>query len=179
MPQPLPPRCHAALIAVAARLDAAGVRWVLAGSAGRALLGHRVRPRDIDVEVAVADAAAAEAALGVALSPSSGGGRSSRRGGTWVAGVEVDVTAGFAAEGPAWTLAADDDAQLAARHLVRLGDRTVPVAPVEEAVARALVLGDRAAVARVASQAAAGDAAPPRVSYVLRRLSSATSRATR
>lgn len=179
MPPPLPPRCHAALLVVAGRLDDAGVRWVLAGSAGRALLGHRVRPRDIDVEVAEADAGVAGVALGVGLRRATGRGRSSLRVLTEVAGVEVDVTAGLAVEGPAWRLAPDDDVQLGARVPARLGDRTIPVAPPEEALARAVVLGEWEAIRRTASQAAAGDAPPPRIGYVLRRLSSATSRATR
>ncbi len=180
MRQPLPPRAHAALVSVATRLDGAGVRWMLAGSAGRALLGHRVRPRDIDIEVVAADADAAGTALGVALVPASGRGRSSLRGRTWVAGVEVDLTAGLVVEGPGGRLAADDAAQLGARTIAQLSDRTIAVAPVEESLARAIVLGEWDRVARIASGAAAGDGvAPPRADYVARRLRSVIARAAR
>lgn len=178
MPRPLPPRAHAALLAVATRLDAAAVRWVLAGSAGRALLGHEARPRDIDVEVASEDAAAAGAALGITLDRSSGRGRSSLRGGLWLAGVEVDVTAGLEVAGQALRLPCDDTAQLSARTVARLSGRSIPVAPVEEALARAIVLGEWDALTRLALTA--GDEAPPmRADYLARRLSSATARATR
>ena len=180
MPPNLPPRPHAALLAVAAGLDRAGVRWVLAGSAGRALLGHRVRPADIDVEVAEEDSVAAGAALGAPLRAEAGGGRASLRGSTRRAGVVIDVTAGLVVEGATHTLRADDGAQLDWCHRVRSGGRTIPVAPVEEAVARALVLGAWATLARIASQAAAGAASPvPRAGYLARRLSSATARAAR
>jgi hypothetical protein len=180
VPQPLPPRAHAALLAVACRLDAAGVRWLLAGSAGRALLGHRVRPADIDLEVAQADAAAAAAALGVSMKPASGRGRTSLRGGVRWAGVEVDVTAGLTVEGPAMRLAPDEAAQLSARTIARLSGRAIPVAPVEEAVARAIVLGEWDALAKlVPPGGSGGDPAPLRADYVARRLSSATARATR
>ncbi|MGD9572094.1 MAG: hypothetical protein AB7V62_09435 [Thermoleophilia bacterium] len=178
MRQPLPPRIHAAVLAVAARLDAAGVRWCLGGSAGRALLGHAVRPRDVDVEVAVADAAAAGRALGVALRHSAGAGRSSLRGGTVLAGVEVDVTAGFAATGPELSLDPLPDDQLIAGPRAPLAGREILLAPPEEAVARALVLGDWDRLARIARGAGPG-AAPLRADQVARRLSSATSRASR
>jgi hypothetical protein len=179
VPRTLPPRAHAALLAVAARLDAAGVRWVLAGSAGRALLGHRVSPGDIDVEVALADAAAAGTALGITLNPASGRGRSSLRGGLWLAGVEVDVTAGLVVEGPALRLPCDDSAQLSACIIARLSGRAIPVAPVEEALTRAIVLGEWATLAKLT--ATAGDSDPPAIrgDYVARRLSSATAKATR
>lgn len=181
MRQPLPPRAHAALLAVALRLDAAGVRWMLAGSAGRALQGHRVRPRDIDIEVPHDDVADAGRALGVALVRAAGGGCSSLRAVTRIGGVEVDVTGGLVVEGPWWRLPASDVAQLSACTSAQLGDHTITLAPVEESIARALVLGDRDRVQRIASGALAGGpgVAAPRLDYVVRRLSSAIARAAR
>ncbi len=178
MRQPLPPRIHAAVLAAALRLDAAGVRWCLAGSAGRALLGHAGRPRDVDVEVAVADADAAARALGVTLERTSGGGRSSLRGGTVLAGVEVDVTAGFAAAGPTLSLDPTPDDHVIAGPRAVLGGRPIPVQPPEEGIARAIVLGDWARLAKIAAGAGPG-APPPDAAQVARRLSSATSRASR
>ena len=98
---PLPPRAIAALCAVADRLAAARVEWVLAGSAGRALAGHAARPRDIDLEVAEADAGARPPRLGAgAPARESGAGRTSLRVHATLAGMEVDVSAGLAVEGP-------------------------------------------------------------------------------
>ena len=180
MPQPLPPRAHAALLAVACRLDAAGVRWLLAGSAGRALLGHRVRPADIDLEVPLPDAGAAGEALGLAMVAAAGRGRTSLRGSVSIAGIEVDVTAGLRVEGPHLVLAPDDHAQLSGCTLARLSDRPVRVAPVEEAMARALVLGDWAVLAKLLPPVGSDRDLPGlRGDYVARRLSSATTRATR
>lgn len=169
----LPPRALAALHAVARRLDAAGVRWVLAGSAGRALLGHRVRPADLDVEVAGEDARRAGAALGTTLRRASGRGRSSLRAGAAVGDVAIDVTADLVVEGPGGRLAPDLDAQSGAGLVARSGGLAIPLAPAEEALARAIVLGDWDALGRIAAQAAAGGAAPPDAAYLARRLSSA------
>lgn len=177
MPQPLPPRTHAALRAVALRLDGAGVRWVLAGSAGRWLLGHARRPRDIDVEVPAADAARAGAALGVALRPVAGAGRSSLRGAAVIAGVEVDLTAGLAVERRGRRLEPDPEVQMDLGVEVRLGDLTITVAPPEEALARAIVLCDGQALAKIVAGAGPG-ALPLRRDYLAARLSSAIDRAT-
>ena len=177
MPGALPPRVHAALAAVAARLDAEGLRWLLAGSAGRRLMGHSRRPRDLDVEVAGADAHRAAAALGIVLRPAAGGGRSSLRGSTTIAGVEVDLTAGLTvAHGgrrlePAFGVQSDHGVE------VRLDHRVIAVAPPEEALARAIVLRDRAALAKLVAGAGAG-APPLRRDYVAARLSSAIATAT-
>jgi hypothetical protein len=177
VPQALPPRVHAALAAAAARLDAAGVRWVLAGSAGRRLLGHARRPRDVDIEVSRADGPRAAAALGIDLRPAAGGGRSSLRGATVIAGVEVDLSAGLTVEGGGRRLPAYPEVQLDLGTEVQLDHRRITVAPPEEAVARAIVLRDRAALARIAAGAGPG-AAPLRRDYVAARLAAAISTAS-
>ena len=149
---PLPPRAIAALCAVADRLAAARVEWVLTGSAGRALAGHAARPRDIDLEVAEADAGRAAAAMGAgAPARESGAGRTSLRVHATLAGMEVDVSAGLAVEGPGGRLEAAFGLQREwARHVVVAG-RPVALAPVEESLARALVLGDWPALAKIAA----------------------------
>ncbi len=164
-------------MAVAARLDAAGVRWVLAGSAGRRLLGHARRPRDLDVEVARADGPRAAAALGIGLRPAEGAGRSSLRGAGVIAGVEVDLTAGLVVEGAGRRLPPSMEVQLDLGVEVQLDDRRITVAPPEEAIARAIVLRDREALAKIAS-GAGPDAAPLRRGYVAARLAAAISTAS-
>ncbi len=173
---PPPPRVLAALCAAADRLDAAGVPWVLTGSAGRALLGAPVRPGDVDLEVAAADAGPAAAALGTAAAPASGGGRSSLRAATVLAGVEVDLSAGFTVEGPELRL--PDGFALMARWAlpVPVAGRRIPVAPPEEALVRRLVQGDWPGLARLA---ASPGLPPPRADYVAERLRSASSTAAR
>ena len=173
---PPPPRVLAALCAVADRLAAAGVPWVLTGSAGRALLGAPVRPGDVDLEVAEADAHRAAAALGTAAARSSGGGRSSVRAGARLANVEVDLSAGFTVEGPELRL--PDGFALMARWAVpaAAAGRRIAVAPPEEALVRGLVLGDQAALARLAGTPGLP---PPRAAYVAERLRSASSTAAR
>lgn len=170
---PLPPRAAAALVAVALRLDGAGVPWLLAGSAARALGGAAVRPGDLDVEVDGADADRAGAALGVALREEAGGGRRSLRGRAVLAGVEVDITAGLEVGGPGGRLAPDFGLQRAWAGGALVAGARVALAPAEEQVARALVAADWPALARIAAQAAAGGAPPPRAGYLARRLASA------
>jgi hypothetical protein len=173
---PPPPRALAAVCAVADRLAAAGVPWVLAGSAGRALLGAPARPDDIDLEVAEADVPRAAAALGAAAARSSGGGRSSLRAAGELAGMAVDVTGGFVLEGP-WLRLPDGFAlQRAWAVEVAVAGRAVAVAPPEETLVRRLVAGDWAGVARLA---ATPGLPPPRAAYVAERLRSASSTAAR
>ena len=175
-----PPRQLAAICAVADALGRAGVRWVLAGSAGRALLDCAVRPRDIDLELDPDGADAGAAALGAALAEAADGGRSSRRAAVRRAGVEVDLTSGFAAGGPGGRLAPDFAMQWDWSHPVAVCGRTVRVAPLEEGLCRAIVLGDWGGAARIAGQAAT---APGGVrlsaAYVSARLAPACSRAAR
>jgi len=176
----LPPRQLAALCAVADALAGAGARWVLAGSAGRALLGCPARPRDIDLEVDPRDADAAAAALGAELAAAGGGGRSSRRVLAVRAGVEVDLTCDLAIDGPGGRLAPDFALQWERSHPVTAGGRAIRVAPLEEGVCRAVVLGDWAGVARIAGQAArAPGGIRLSAAYVSERLSPATASATR
>ena len=168
---PLPPRTLAALVAVADRLDRAGVPWLLAGGAGRALQGAAHRPADIDVEVSAEHADVAARALGFALTRDSGGGMTSLRAGGAIADTWVDLSAGIAVTG---RLEADWALQWAWAVPCSAGGRTVMAAPVEEALARAIVRGDWARIARLA----AGGGPPPRPDYLARRLSSAISNAT-
>jgi len=161
---------------VADRLAAAGVPWVLTGGAGRALLGAPVRPGDVDLEVAGADADRAAAALGTTAAPASGGGRASLRAAARLAGVEVDLTAGFTLEGP--DLRLPDGFALMARWAIPAiaAGRRIPVAPPEEALVRRLVQGDGAGLARLAG---VPGLPPLRAAYVAERLRSASSTAAR
>lgn len=148
---PLPPRLLAALVAVSARLDRAGVPFVVAGGAGRALLGCARRPGDLDLEVAGAHAGAAGEALGLVMRPASGRGRSGLRAAGSVAGVELDLTADLEVRGTGWVLAPGWEAQWAAAAAVAAGGRVVRAQPLGEQIARALVLGDAAALAKAAA----------------------------
>lgn len=167
----LPPRTLAALIAVADRLDGAGVPWLLAGGAGRALLGASHRPADVDVEVAAEHGEPAARALGFTLARDSGGGVTSQRAGGTVAGVEVDLSAGLTLDG---RLDADWALQWAWAVPCRAAGRTILVSPVEEALARAIVRGNWPRIAKLA----AGGGPAPRPGYLARRLSAVSSSAT-
>lgn len=131
----------AALGAVAARLDAAGVPWRLAGGTARLLLGMPGRPGDVDVEVRRDDAPRAAAVLGLAPPVATdGGGWSSLRVQGEVAGVPVDLSGGLMVQGPAGVLRADDAQTLP----VRFGGTTVQVEAPGESLARAVIAGDAA-----------------------------------
>ena len=173
---PPPPRVLAALGAVADRLAAAGVPWVLTGSAGRGLLGAPVRPGDVDLEVAEADAHRAAAALGTAAAPSSGGGRWSLRAAARLAGMEVDVSAGFTVAGPELRLPDGFDLMRRWALPAAAAGRPILVAPPEETLVRRLVQGDWAGLTRLA---ATPGLPPPRAAYVAERLRSASSTAAR
>ena len=80
--------------------------------------------------------------------------------------------------GPTHALAPDFALQWAWAHRLTVCGREIRAAPVEETLARALVLGDWPRLARVAAEGAPAGAAI-RPDYVARRLSAATSRATR
>jgi hypothetical protein len=177
---PLAPRTLAALLAVAARLDRAGVDWLLAGSAARALLGFAARPADLDLETSRDDAPAAAAALGLDLADDAGGGRASLRGRGRVAGVAVDLSGDLEVAGPGGRLAPDAALQRAWAHPREVAGRTIRLAPVEETLARAIVLADWGTLARVAAQAReAPGAVALRPAYLSARLSSATASAAR
>jgi len=179
VPALLPPRPLAALCALADRLSAAGVEWLLAGSAGRALLGYRVRPADLDAEVAAGDIAAAARALGAEHRREAGGGRSSVRAHARLAGVAVDLTAAFELAGPGGRLGDGFALQREWAEPRAACGRTILVAPVEEAVARMMVLGDRAGLARLAGQAEEAGRPPLRPGYVSARLAAAAATAAR
>jgi len=176
---PLPPRPLAALLSVASRLDRAGVEWLLAGSAARALLGFSVRPADLDLEISRHSARIAPQALGIALSYEADGGRASWRGRGRVAGVEVDVTSDLEVEGPGGRLAPDFPLQRTWAHSQEVGGRRIWLAPIEETLARAIVLGDWRALARVSGQAGEDGTVSLRPAYLSLRLSSAAARAAR
>ena len=162
---------------LARRLDDAGVTWLLAGSAGRALVGYAAAPRDLDVEVDGAEVEAAASALGLSARRESGAGVSSLRAVGELAGVAVDLSADLEVAGPGGRLPPDFALQREASHALALGERTVRVAPVEEALARAIVLDDLDRVARIAAEGA-GRARPAlRPGYLARRLSAAASAA--
>ena len=128
---------QAVVRAVALRLRAAGIPWRLAGSAALLMRGLPARPADIDIEVAAADAAAAAHALDLpAPARQSGGGWSSERAVGQVAGVGIDLSGGLAVTGPGGTLRAMDAP-------VEEHDG-IPLIPIGEALARAMVAGSDA-----------------------------------
>jgi hypothetical protein len=172
---PNSPSGQVALAELARRLDGAGVRWLLAGSAGRALIGYEVVPRDLDVEVDGPEMPAAAAALGLVARPERGGGVSSLRATGTIAGVAVDLSADIAVEGPGGRLEPDFALQVEHAHPAEVGGRPALVAPVEETLARAMVRDDLALVARITD--AAGDRPALRPAYLARRLSAAASAA--
>jgi hypothetical protein len=172
-PPRLPPRLIAALAAVDARLARAGVGWLLAGGAARALAGAAARrPADLDLEVDTEAMPAASAALGLsARRVEDPDGTASLRARGRVAGAEVDLTAGLEARGPGGRLPADFALQRAWATPATVAGRTVWLAPPEEALARALVRGDAAALARAATS---GGGPGLRLDYVLRRLAASS-----
>lgn len=153
---------------MADRLGRAEVTWLVAGSAGRALLGAGRRPRDLDLEVAPADAPAAARALGLDLVDDVDHHIRSRRAQGIVARCEVDVTSRLAVTGPHGHLEPDWAMQLRWAVPVTVAGRRLLAAPPEETIARALVRGDWARMAKVA----AGGGPAPRVAYLAERLSS-------
>jgi len=158
-----------ALAELARRLGSAGIDWMLAGSAARALAGATVEPRDLDIEVAVVDADRVAAALGCVLAVAQGQGWSSLRGQCILEGVEVDVSAGVTVLGPEWGLEPDEATVRAWSRSVSLEGHPIALAPPEEQLVRALVAGDWTRIAKISG----GGGPPPRPAYVFRRLASA------
>lgn len=169
-----PPRILAALVAVSARLDDAGVPWLLTGGTARALLGSTRRPSDLDLEVDAADAVRAAHALGVEARRDDDGTVGSLRATGRIAGVDVDVSAGITVRGPAGVLTPDWPRQMRAASTARVAGRDVRLAPVEEMLARALVREDAAKARRQLDHALPA----PRAAYVAARLRAVTSSAT-
>ncbi len=118
------------------------------------LRGERVRPGDVDVEVATADGAGAARTLGLpAPSPHDGRGGWSLRTGGEVNGVRVDLSAGLVITGPGGTLHAGD---APVDRVPGTGGRdAIPLVPMGEALARAIVTGS--GTRRVAALAALPD----------------------
>lgn len=167
-----------AVLAVAARLDGAGVPWLLSGSAGRALVGFSRRPRDVDVEVPEGSIDRAARALGVVPAFQEGGGRSGWRAAACVRGVEVDLTAGLTVtrvDGRP-PLRADFALEEEFAHTLTLARRPIRVAPVEEQVVAAIVSADWPRLARTVEGAPAGFHLRP--DYLERRLAAAASAAS-
>ena len=148
----IPPRVQAALWAVAVRLDRAGVRWLVAGSTARALMGFAVRPVDLDIEVATSDADLAASTLAVTLARDDGGGWTSRRGATTIAGVSVDLSSAVTAG----SLASDDETLFTASVPVGAGARQLLVLSVEEQLCRAMAAGAWGRVAKITTGVPAG-----------------------
>ncbi|HWH13430.1 MAG TPA: hypothetical protein VNT51_01695 [Miltoncostaeaceae bacterium] len=165
----LPPRPAAALRAALLRLAAADVPVLVSGGTGRRLLGALRRPADLDLECRGDDIARAARALGFAAPRrDAAGGWSSLRCAGRIAGVDVDLSAGVAVEGPHGRLAPDEALMWAWALPVRGPGVPVWCAPPEEALARTVAAGDWARLARLA----AGDGPAPRPAYVARRLAS-------
>ena len=137
----LPPHLARALAEIARILERAGIPWLLAGSAMRALRGYALRPADLDLEVGEADAAAAARALGLPAPRRTGRAVTSLRAQGRRLGVEVDLSAAVAIAGPPG-LPADFAAQRARADEVACGGWRIPLAPLEEALARARAAGD-------------------------------------
>lgn len=174
MSQPLPPRLLAALLAVASRLDLAGVEWLLAGGAGRALLGFAGRPNDLDLEISPHSEPAAPDALGLRMRYEEGGGRASWRAQGRFAGAALDLTSELEVRGHGGLLRPDFTLQRTWAHSREIGGHRVWLAPVEETVARALVEGDWGTLGRVAQEGAgAARPTPLRPAYLALRLAGA------
>ena len=157
-----------ALGVVADRLEAVGVEWLLAGSAGRRLLGFAGRPADLDLETTEGGAEAGAAALGLDVAWAREPGRSSLRAVGLVAGVPVDLSGDLRVEGPGGRLPSDFGGQRTWAEAAEAAGRRVFVAPPEETLARALVSADWTAVGRLAAAAPPGWA--PRPAYLPSRL---------
>ncbi len=157
-----------ALAIVAQRLEAAGVEWLLAGSAGRRLLGFTARPHDLDLEAGEDGAEAGARALGFELGYDTDGGRASWRARGEVAGVPVDLTGELRVQGPVSRLEPDFGLQRTWAEAVEAAGHRLLLAPPEEAIARALVGADWDLMARIA--AAAPPDWSPRPAYLAMRL---------
>jgi len=149
----LRPRITTALTAVAAALDVAGVEWLLTGGTARALSGWRHDPGDIDIEISAHSAEGGAAALDLPLRDEGDGRSRSMRATGMVCDVAVDLTSDLEVEGAGGRLAPDFPLQRTFARSVELGGRRLWIAPIEEAVARALVRGDWGSLARLAAEA--------------------------
>jgi hypothetical protein len=142
---------------------------MLAGSAAWALAGAAAEPRDLDIEIATADAERAAGALGCVRELDQGDGWSSLRGQCGLEGVEIDVSAGMRVVGAEWGLEPDGQTARAWSRSASVDSYPVTLAPTEEQLVRALIVGDWARIAKISG----GGGPPPRPDYVFRRLASA------
>lgn len=134
----MPPHLADALTWIDERLDAAGIAWVLTGSAMRALRGFDVLPADLDLEVAAEDVAAAGAILGLPpVARESDDAVSSLRSRGHVRGAEIDLSADLTVTGSGGTVAADFAGQRQSAGAVAVAGRQIPLSPLEESIARA------------------------------------------
>ncbi len=152
MPFSVPPQLETTLIALAERLDAASIDWVVGGSTARALLGFAATPRDLDIEVAEDATQAAASAIGLTAHRDEDPNVTSIRAqGTW-GGVAIDVIGGLTFHGPGGNLHADYPLLRLFSKAVSLSERTIWVAPVEEQIARAVVAGTGDRLDRIANE---------------------------
>lgn len=152
MPFSLPRPLHAALIALAERLDAAAIDWVVGGSTARALLGFSVTPRDLDIEVDEGTTHATATCLGLIEHREDGAAvESIRAQGLWQ-DVSLDISGGLTFHGPGGNLHADFPLlRLFAKH-VAVNGRAVSVMPIEEQIARSVVVGAADRLDRIADE---------------------------
>ena len=156
MPSSLPPALRHALIALARRLDAADVDWVVTGSTARALAGFAVTPRDIDVELDEADVPRAAAAIGLEAARAVYEQGTSLRAAGRFSKQDVDLTGGLTVRGGGRVLAPDFELLRRFARSVVVDEHTVLVGPVEEQIARATVLSDAGRLERIAREAPPG-----------------------
>ncbi len=109
------------------------------------------------------------AALGCVLELDQRDGWSSLRGQCVLEGVEIDVSAGISVVGAEWGLEPDEQTARAWSRSASVGGYPVTLAPTEEQLVRALIVGDWARIAKISG----GGGPPPRPDYVFRRLASA------
>jgi hypothetical protein len=154
-----------ALAELADALEDAGVTWLLAGGASRALRGAPDPPRDLDVEIAPRHVGRAERALGARLAPSEGRIRS-RRAIVAVRGVWVDASADVEVVAPS-ELPSDFALQLRAARVTSVRGRTIRHAPDEELLMRFAAAGERRRLAKLGERLIGWAALSP--DYVLAR----------
>lgn len=168
----------AAVVAVAARLEAIAVPWLVSGSTGRALLGFARRPHDVDVEVPEESIHDAARALGAVAALDEGRGSSGWRAAARVRGVEIDLFAGLTIARADGSPGLNPDFARQERFAVpcRVSGWLIRVAPVEEQVAGAIAAADWERLAKIVAGAPAEFRLRP--AYLERRLAVAASAAS-
>lgn len=152
MPFSLPPPLQTALIALAERLDDAEIDWVVGGSTARALLGFSVAPRDLDIEVDGGTTHATATCLGlIEHRVDDAAVESIRAQGLW-RDVSLDISGGMTFHGPGGNLHADFPLLRLFAKPIAVNGRTVSVMPVEEQIARSVVVGAADRLDRIADE---------------------------